>query len=166
MARQHPKWKPPARGSCRSSGRSLGRQAGAAFPSPFQSLAVEPNNRRTRVLSLNERAEIFAAIKDEQFREFVQAMFETGCRPGEVASVTAADADLNLGVWVLQKHKTAKKTKKPRVIYLTPAMVELTRKLMAKNTEGPLFEVLAGRSRSPVTASAAASGGSGRSSRT
>jgi integrase/recombinase XerC len=66
-------------------------------------------------------------------------MLDTGCRPGEVARVTAADANPDLGVWVLAKHKTAKKTGKPRVIFLTPAMVDLTRRLMAAHPDGPLF---------------------------
>src|SRR5262249_21782967 len=48
-------------------------------------------------------------------------------------------ANLALGVWVFREHKTARRTGKPRVIYLTPAMVELTRKLAAKYPEGPLF---------------------------
>lgn len=80
-----------------------------------------------------------AAIKDEPFREFVSAMQETGCRPSEVARVTAADVNLDAGLWVLKQHKTAKKTRRPRVVYLTPAMVELTRKLVGKYPEGPLF---------------------------
>src|SRR5580700_7245960 len=63
----------------------------------------------------------------------------TGCRPGEVAKVTAADCDLAAGIWVLAKHKTAKKTGTPRVIYLPPEAVELTRELVAKHPEGPLF---------------------------
>jgi integrase len=91
------------------------------------------------VLSEEERKEILAAIKDEQFRQFVFAMMETAARPGEVRKVTAAHVNLDLGVWVFKEHKTAKRTGKPRVIYLTPAMVELTRKLVAKSPEGPLF---------------------------
>jgi integrase len=67
------------------------------------------------------------------------ALSETGCRPGEISAVTAADVNLELGVWVLKAHKTGKKTGKPRVVYLTEAMVALTRKLMAKNPTGPLF---------------------------
>jgi len=39
--------------------------------------------------------------------------------------VTAADVDLENGVWVFDQHK--KKTGKPRVIYLTPTMIDLTR---------------------------------------
>jgi integrase len=44
----------------------------------------------------------------------------TGCRPGEIARVTAADVDVDRGLWVLKKHKTAKKTGKPRLVYLCP----------------------------------------------
>jgi integrase len=40
---------------------------------------------------------------------------------------------------VFLDHKTAQKTGKPRVIYLTPAMVELSRQLMERYPEGPLF---------------------------
>jgi integrase len=53
--------------------------------------------------------------------------------------VDAANVHLNLGVWVFEKHKTARKTGKPRVVYLTPAMVELSRRLVTKYPEGPLF---------------------------
>src|SRR5439155_15042605 len=38
-----------------------------------------------------------------------------------------------------EQHKTAKKTQRPRVVYLTPAMVELSRKLVAQYPDGPLF---------------------------
>lgn len=137
----HPTWKASRRHAALSVKRAFGwaDKQGLLSPSPLRGLEVVPNNRRTRVLSPLEQAEILAAITDTEFRDFVRAMLETGCRPSEVARVTAADVDLNLGVWVFQKHKTEKKTKKPRVIYLTPAMEELTRKLMAKYPEGPIF---------------------------
>lgn len=88
------------------------------------------------MLTREEQAEILAAIRDEPFRQFVRVMFETGARPGEVARLTAADVNLDLGMWVFAEHKTAKKTKKTRVIYLSPAMVELTRSLVEKYPEG------------------------------
>lgn len=94
----------------------MGREAGRLSPSPLKSLEVDPGNRRTRVLTADERTAILAAIGDQPFRDFVSAMLETGCRPGEVSRVTAADVNLDLGVWVLEKHKTRKKTGKPRVI--------------------------------------------------
>jgi integrase len=137
----HPTWKASRRHAVISVKRlfSWADQQGVFTPSPVRTMKPDGLNRRTRVLSAEEQAEIAAAIKDYQFRQFVRAMFATGCRPSEVARVTAADIDLDLGVWVFQQHKTVKKTKKPRVVYLTPEMIELSRQLMVKNPEGPIF---------------------------
>jgi len=137
----HPKWKASRRHAALAVKRAFAwvDKQGLLSPSPLRSLEVEANNRRTRVLTPAERTEILGAIRDEQFREFVFAMFETGCRPGEVAKVTAQNVNLDVGIWMFEKHKTSRKTKKPRIVYLTPEMVELSRKLMAKYPEGPLF---------------------------
>jgi integrase len=53
--------------------------------------------------------------------------------------VTAAHVNLELAIWVFKEHKTAKRTRKQRIVYLNTAMVELTRKLVEKYPEGPLF---------------------------
>jgi len=137
--------KPTWKGSRRHAALAVKRafawadEQGLLSPSPLKGLDVEPGNRRTRVLTRAEQAEILAAIKDQSFREFVAAMLATGCRPSEVARVTAAAVNLELGAWVLAEHKTRKKTGKPRVIYLSPEMLALTRRLMAAFPEGPLF---------------------------
>lgn len=94
---------------------------------------------RTRVLTPGERATVLAGVRDPSFREFVLALQETGCRPSEVARLTAADVDLARGVWTLAAHKTARKTGKPRVVYLTPGMHELSRVLVGRHPTGPLF---------------------------
>jgi integrase len=52
---------------------------------------------------------------------------------------TSAHFDAARGLWVFGRHKTRRKTVKPPIVYLTPAMVELTKELMAKYPEGPLF---------------------------
>jgi integrase len=54
-------------------------------------------------------------------------------------ATTSAHFDAARGLWVFGRHKTRKKTEKPRIVYLTPAMVELTKELIAKYPEGPLF---------------------------
>jgi integrase len=86
-----------------------------------------------------EKKEILEAIKDPNFREFVLAMQETGARPSEVRRVTAQNVNLELGIWVFYDHKTIEKTGRSRIVYLTPAMVELSKKLVVKYPEGPLF---------------------------
>lgn len=114
-------------------------QQGLLTPNPLRTVKAERVKRRTRILSKPELDEILGAVRDREFREFLHALVETGCRPSEVARVTAADVDLAAGVWAFAEHKTAKKTLKPRVVYLTPAMVELSRKLVALHPDGPLF---------------------------
>ncbi|HEX3150236.1 MAG TPA: site-specific integrase [Gemmataceae bacterium] len=106
---------------------------------PIKAVKKPEPGKRDRVLTDAERREIVAAIKDPAFKDFVVAMLETGCRPGEVARVEAKDVNLELGVWMLAKHKTGKKTKKPRIVYLTAAMIELSKRLMAQWPAGPLF---------------------------
>ena len=137
----HPSWKGGRRHAVIAVKRafSWADQQGVLSPNPLRALKADRVKRRTRVLAADELAEILAAIRDRQFREFMQALLETGCRPSEVARVTAANVNLTLGVWVFGEHKTAKKTHKPRVVYLTPAMVDLSRKLVALYPEGPLF---------------------------
>jgi integrase len=94
---------------------------------------------RDRVLTTEERQLILPSIKDECFRDFLAGMSLTGCRPGEVARVAAEGIDLERGLWTFEKHKTAKKTGRPRVVYLCPEALELTRRLLAKNPVGPIF---------------------------
>ncbi len=53
--------------------------------------------------------------------------------------VTAEHVNFDLGVWVLDEHKTESKDQKARVVVLTPAMVELTRRLVRLRPSGPLF---------------------------
>jgi integrase len=106
---------------------------------PLKQVKKPPVKRRDRVLSPQEQQAIAAAPRDQAFRQFLLALEQTGCRPGEVAAVTAAEVDLDAGTWTLPRHKTVKKTHKPRVVYLTPPLVELCRRLVAQRPTGPLF---------------------------
>jgi integrase len=99
-----------------------------------------PARARERFLTQEERQKIFANYPEgDCFRDFLFAMEHTGCRPGEVSMVTAEHFEPRTGVWVLEEHKTEGKTGEPRVIILTPAMVELTKRLIEKHPDGPLF---------------------------
>jgi len=80
-----------------------------------------------------------ASIRGQAFKDFVFAMQETGSRPSEIARVNAADVNLVKGTWTFTKHKTGRKTGQPRIVYLTPIMIELTRRLMEEHPTGPIF---------------------------
>jgi integrase len=99
-----------------------------------------PVGRRERILTTNEKKEILETIRDRPFRQFVFALQKTGCRPCVVASVTPQQFDAARGLWAFGRHTTRKKTDKPRMVYLTPAMVELAKELVARYPKGPLFK--------------------------
>jgi integrase len=93
-----------------------------------------------RVLTQEERRQIFGAVTDRCFADYLLALAESGARPGEVAKLTPGDVNLELGVWDLSRHKTRKKTARARVVYLTPALLDLTRRLPFAAAPGqPLF---------------------------
>jgi integrase len=147
---ENPSWKGSkrhARGAVKGAFAWAVRE-GLVSKNPFAEVVVGKSGRRDRILKKTECEEILGAIKDSSFREFVFAMMETGCRPSEVARVTAADVDLALGVWVLKKHKTSKKTGRERVVYLTPGMFDLSRVLIDRHPTGVLFR---GRFGQPLT---------------
>jgi integrase len=74
-----------------------------------------------------------------RFRDFLLALRLTGCRPGEAAGVTAADVDLEAGTWSVV-NKTRGKTGRPRrTVYLSPAALDLTRRLVAKHPDGAIL---------------------------
>jgi integrase len=116
-----------------------GKKKGLFKEHPLQNVPNPPPQRRERVLSSKEHEQIFSAIKDEAFREFVLALRETGCRPGEVMKLTASDVSPDCSMWIITKHKTKKRTGRVRVVYLTPTMQQLTKKLLALYPTGPLF---------------------------
>jgi integrase len=101
-----------------------------------------PARARERFLTPEERRKIFDNYGEkDSFRDFLFALEQTGCRPGEVSAVTAQHVDLRTGVWVLDAHKTRGKTGKPRVIILTPEMVEVTKRLMARHADSVCVRV-------------------------
>jgi integrase len=81
------------------------------------------------------------------YRPFIQALKDTGARPGEIAAATAADFRPEMGAFVFHKeltrrreqfaHKTAKR--KDRVIFLAGETLDHVRSLTAQYASGPLF---------------------------
>jgi integrase len=106
---------------------------------PISGIELPPQTRVLAYLTQEQRKAVFQATKDTAFQLFLTALEQTGCRPGELCELTAEHVDLEQGIWVLPKHKTAKRTGKPRVVYLTAGMLELTRRLVEERPEGPLL---------------------------
>lgn len=74
-------------------------------------------------------------------RPIVDFIRLTGCRPGEAAMLERRHVDLpNKQIrFAIGEDKTSKKTRKRRVIYITPAAEKIIRDALASNDGGPLF---------------------------
>lgn len=111
--------------------------------SPFQYLSRSfVVTRQTLVTDKTLNAILKAA--DAPFRDLLVALRHTGCRPSEIASVTAEDVDTSLWCWILAEHKTDAGGQ-PRTVWLDPTMVKLTTRLVAEHPEGLLFRNARGR---------------------
>jgi integrase len=97
-------------------------------------------------IEANHQRVLAAAPAD--YHPFIQALKDTGARPGELAAATADDFDPDLGAFVFQKegtrrkerfsHKTATKGK-DRVIVLSGPTVETVKRLVKEHKSGPVF---------------------------
>lgn len=145
---RHPDWKGTRRGATIAVKRTFNYAyaEGKIDTNPLRTVKKPPARARERFLTKEERQTIFDNYPEgDCFRDFLFALEQTGCRPGEVSMVTAEHVDLRNSLWVLDAHKTEHATGQPRVIILTPEMLALTRRLMAKHPEGPLFRNEDGR---------------------
>jgi integrase len=117
-----------------------GVQEGFLDFSPIAALKKPPRNRRETILTPMQRDTIVAAARDENFRDFLTLIQETGARPHEVRTVEARHVDAARRLWVFppEDHKTGRKTGRPRVVYLTPKAWAVTEQLLGTNAGGPL----------------------------
>lgn len=71
-----------------------------------------------------------------EFRRVLVFLKFTGMRPAELSALCWENIDFDRKAIVLAKHKTMKKTHKPRVIILHPVVVKLLRYLQAARVAG------------------------------
>lgn len=109
--------------------------------SPVARVPKPPEGRRETILTEEQRKLILAESSDREFRDFLTLLMETGARPQEVRQVEVRHVDLQNGLWVFppDEHKTGGRTGRPRVVYLTPVALKLTKRNLARVSEGPLL---------------------------
>lgn len=86
---------------------------------------------------------LVSSARHARFRLFLRALRETGCRPIELrmAEVENLKGDRIVLPWNSRgyRHKTAAKTKRDRVIHLTPALADEVRAAVGGRREGRIF---------------------------
>jgi integrase len=91
--------------------------------------------------------ELMLTEANEKLSWLLRFLQGTGCRPGEAYNATGRHYDRRRKAIVFRWdavapdyiHKTARRTKKDRVVYLDDEMDELVRELVGRHPSGPLF---------------------------
>ena len=91
---------------------------------PFAKMRSRGRPQRRRPMTDNEFQTLLRGC-DPTFRRFLIFLKFTGCRPGEAAGMRWPDVHFEEGAVVLEEHKNARKTGRPRIIPLVPTVVKL-----------------------------------------
>lgn len=83
--------------------------------------------------------EQFERLGNKQFERAIRFLRYTGCRVGELRQATWDQMDLERGLWTIQRHKTRKKTRKPKMVALVPEAVTLLREIRSINKSDYVF---------------------------
>jgi integrase len=93
---------------------------------------------RKAVISAEDHAKLVTHAEGD-WKDFLQLLWLTGARPGEIAGLTAEDVDLSSKTVILCEHKTAEQTGKDRLIVLPDEAVDILQRLIANHPTGLLF---------------------------
>jgi integrase len=138
---KHPGWSSSTKnGFCRAVLRAFrwAEDEELIDRSPLKKLKKPKSKRREVVIPEAEFEYILTTFRNEDFKDLLVTVWETGCRPQEAANVEARHVDLALGRWVFPIDESKGQTL-PRVVYLTEAALHITKKLVLRHPEGPLF---------------------------
>jgi integrase len=93
---------------------------------------------RKAVISAADHATLVEHAEGD-WKDFLQLLWLTGSRPGEIAGLEAGQVDLTNKVVILSEHKTAEQTGEDRLIVLSDDAVAILRRLIAGRPTGLLF---------------------------
>lgn len=143
----NPTWKQSSRALATRHVKSAfawAKSVGHIADNPLAGLKTGRTLVRETIPSEEQAASVLAAVNGP-YRDFVLALIESGCRPGELRTLTADRVDLGQGVWAVLNKTRGKTGVTFRTIYLTDTLVELSRRLVAKWPAGEIFRNRDGR---------------------
>jgi integrase len=111
--------------------------------SPLRHMKKPAAGRREQVVTTAQYQALLDRTEDQAFKDLLTVSWETGCRPQESLRVEARHVDLAGGRWMFPASESKNK-RTPRVVYLTPKALEITRRLAEEHPSGPLFRNASG----------------------
>ena len=114
----------------------------------LRNLELPAQDRREVLITPDDYQALLSFIRNDSLRDLAVVTWQTGCWPQESLRVEARHVDLKNERRVFPPSE-AKGERWPRIIYLTEDALEITKRLMLKHPEGPLFRNTSGRSWTP-----------------
>lgn len=115
------------------------RRAGHIPANPLAEMKGLAGQVRQDVPTAGQAEGRLATMPAGPLNDLVFALTETGCRPKEIATLTADRVDMEQGIWHVVNKTRGATGEDTRKIFLTGRMVELSRRLVAANPEGLIF---------------------------
>lgn len=103
-----------------------------------------PSRRRREKIMTPEQYQLILDNSRSDFRQLLEFIRHTGCRPHEATAVEARHVDL-ANHRIVFPAAESKGKRHPRVIYLDSRATEIVKERLAKNPTGPLFRNSRGR---------------------
>jgi len=111
---------------------------------PLKGLKAPPRGRRETIISPEKFQEILAAVKDQQFNDFLCFLYATGCRPQEACQAEARHFQPAMQRLVFPASESKGK-EYPRVIYLNNIALAIVDRLCKKYPQGKILRNRRGR---------------------
>ncbi len=121
---------------------------------PIEHLEVPSGEAKEIYVPPDEFAQLCSFIRNQPFIELVTTTYECGCRPQESLRVEARHVDLKNSRWVFPQSE-AKGKKAPRIVYLSEASLEITKRRMKEFPFGRLFRNSRDKPWTPASANCA-----------
>lgn len=121
-----------------------GKKQGHLASDPLCDMEKPTPRRREAIMTDAQVDAVLAATGDQPFRDILIALRETGARPGELYGLTADRVNVEAGTWTVTNKTRHATGEQVRTVYLTPALVEMSRRLLAKHPEGEVFRNMRG----------------------
>jgi integrase len=96
--------------------------------SGLTSMRLSKGQNRKAMLSLDDHRRLVSETKDGQFRALLWFAWWTGCRPSELRTLRWEHLKPDCDMAVMQEHKNAKTTGKPRLIFFPPNAAAILRR--------------------------------------
>jgi integrase len=137
----HPTWGPDTRANfarCVQRAFRWARKQGLISENPVEYVEKPGKQKREVFYTREEYDTLLLAFPDREMKDVIVTAWETGCRPQELFQVEARHVDLGGKRWLFTL-QGSKGKKKHRVVYLSDAALEVTKRLVDRYPSGPLF---------------------------